>query len=592
MPASVRRPVLILGAGINGCAVARELVLNGVPVRLVDAYDIAAGATARSSRLIHGGLRYLEYADFDLVRESLHERNRLLRLAPQFVEPLRLYIPVRKRTGGLLTAAVRFLGLSRTKLGQRLSRWLPASDRGLWSIRTGLWLYDMLAGRGELPPHRVFRIRSESAAENRPPTSVSEPIAASLHAPTVRPRVDTSKYHWLCAYSDAQMRYPERFVLAMLEDARESARQQNLEFQVYTYHRACLREGRAELLDSAGMVVEAFEPAAIVNATGAWGDATLRDLGVSAEQLFGGTKGSHFVTRHPGLRRAIGNDGVYAETPDGRLVFVLPFGESVLVGTTDEVFEDDPAAAVASQQELEYLVGLVNEVFPELNVSLADVDMHYSGVRPLPRMTAERTGAISRGHSVAVHEEHGVSVYTLIGGKLTTCRAFAEEVADCLLAEMGLDRCQSTRDHTFSGGQDYPPTAEALRQTWEQIARRLNLDVAQVQAVWTLCGNRIEQIADEQGGLGGAILVGTSIPVELARWMIKNEWVARLDDLVERRLMLIYESDLSLETLQQLADCLVEAGRLAPEEVEATIEKTRLRLLEHYGKHVLAGRVV
>src|SRR5437764_8062475 len=128
------QPVLILGAGINGAAIARELVLNGVPVHVVDQADIASGTTAYSSRLIHGGLRYLEYGEFDLVRESLTERQRLLKLAPRFVSPLQLFIPVRNRFGGLVSSARRFLHLE--------GKSPTAKSRGLCLARMGLWLYD------------------------------------------------------------------------------------------------------------------------------------------------------------------------------------------------------------------------------------------------------------------------------------------------------------------------------------------------------------------------------------------------------------------------------------------------------------------
>ena len=153
------QPVLILGAGVNGCAAARELLLNGIPVWMVEENDIGWGATSRSSRLIHGGLRYLEYGDFRLVHESLDERERLRRLAPQFVVPLRLHIPVRHRVKGFVSAALRFFGIGRSRatawLGGLVSR---NSERGMWLVRMGLWLYDVLARSREFPKHTLYRV--------------------------------------------------------------------------------------------------------------------------------------------------------------------------------------------------------------------------------------------------------------------------------------------------------------------------------------------------------------------------------------------------------------------------------------------------
>ena len=144
--------VLILGGGIHGAAVARELVLNGISVILVDSGDLSAGATSKSSRLIHGGLRYLEYGDVRLVRESLLERGRLLKLAPQFVQPLRLFVPTRQRWSGLLRSALGFFKLARTRIGRRLmGRSERRAPRGFWPIRFGLWMYDLFSWGDGLP---------------------------------------------------------------------------------------------------------------------------------------------------------------------------------------------------------------------------------------------------------------------------------------------------------------------------------------------------------------------------------------------------------------------------------------------------------
>ena len=157
-----------------------------------------------------------------------------------------------------------------------------------------------------------------------------------------------------------------------------------------------------------------FTPSLIINVSGAWGDITLNGIDAGTTPLFAGTKGSHFITRHPQLKAALGDGGVYAETADRRLCFILPLGDAVLVGTTDERWSGPPEDAVASDAELDYLLSLVQTVFG-LTLSRLDIVAHYSGVRPLPRTTDTNNAAVSRDHSLVEHRLHGVHIVTLVG---------------------------------------------------------------------------------------------------------------------------------------------------------------------------------
>jgi glycerol-3-phosphate dehydrogenase len=558
-------PVLILGAGINGACVARELVLNGVPAVIVDRHDIATGATAKSSRLIHGGVRYLEYGDFGLVRESLAERARLLRLAPQFVKPLRLHIPVRRRTGGLMQSALRFLGFDRLAAGRWLAKRLPASERGLWTIRIGLWLYDLIARDSTLPRHSLAGIANDAA-----------------------PRVDANKYRWLCAYSDAQILYPERFVIALLEDARREAERTGVDFRVLTYHQTELDGPTARLrpIDSPGKVSLELRPATIVNATGAWGDLTLGELHIPSAQLFGGTKGSHIITRRAALVAALRGDAIYAEADDGRLVFVLPFGESVLIGTTDEPIKESPDEAVASPQDVEYLVGMVNEVFSDVRLTAADVDAHCCGVRPLPNVNAARAGAIPRGHWIETNTAGPVPVDTLVGGKLTTCRAFGELAADRILRRLGVKRTACTEARAIPGSGDYPADPHQLADRLRAISDETGFSADQVSTVWNLVGTDARKILLAARNADRANLPGTSIPLAFIDWSIVHEWVRHVEDLVERRLMLAWEPGLCCETLKCLAGRLQRAGCINARQIESQVASAAARLERFYGRRV------
>ena len=628
-------PVLILGAGVNGICVARELVLNGVPVWLVDTNDIAFGATAKSSRLIHGGLRYLEYGDFRLVAESLHERDRLLRLAPQFVTPLRMHIPVRRRLGGFIAAGLRFLGLSRTRLG----KWIGSGGgRGLITVRLGLWFYDLLARSKMVPRHSVHRTGAGG------------------------PSFPVAEYPWSCAYFDAQMERPERFCMALLRDIEETAKARGTEFQLLTYHRAVLSDGQleirsvlapgehparyggpltpalsptAESVPKVGLPVgergqngERIEhaqrtspsnspplllaPSLIINATGAWGDWTLKDLPIQAPQLLGGTKGTHLFTHHAGLTAALGGDAVYAEASDGRLVFLIPLDNGVMIGTTDERFDQRPEEARSTEAEVVYLLKLTNELFSQVALTAADVHATCAGIRPLPYSDSSKTAAISRDHQIDFREIDGLPVLTLVGGKLTTCRAFGELVAGRVLTQLRHTGTVTTRDRIVPGGENHPADRSGLENELQSLAAATGHTVETCRAVWRLVGSRANEVlrrttsrspktCDDGASVPffsekrrpfsekkateteSTLIAGTVLPRQFVRAVIREEWVTTLEDLVERRLLLALEPMVTRETLRDLAALLIEK-KLNERSVEEMVEQTCQRLRSFYDR--------
>ncbi len=418
-----QQPILVLGAGINGAALARELLLNRQPVCLVDTADLASGTTAYSSRLIHGGLRYLEYGEFSLVRESLAERERLLRLAPQFVSPRRFHIPIRHRLGGWKQAIGRFFG------------WTPAESsvpRGLWLVRTGLAFYDWLARYDHLPGAKSGRVE------------------------TAFPAADRSQFRWLCSYSDTQILYPERFVVALLEDARELARQHGVAFDFFNYCNAQLA-GREVSIRRGSQEVHTLVPSAIVNATGAWVDLTLEKLQLDSPRLIGGTKGSHLLVNNRWFAEQLDGDAVYLEARDGRPVFLLPFHDLTLIGTTDLPFDECPANATVSDGEVDYLLEAANELLVGAELTRQDVVLHYAGVRPLANLsTSSPAGAITRRHFLKHHHGTQPVVFSVVGGKLTTCRALAEQTAREVMQSLGSSWERDSRERILPGAAGYP----------------------------------------------------------------------------------------------------------------------------------------
>ncbi len=518
----VTRPlVLVVGAGINGAAVARELTLNGVSVVVVDANDIAFGATSRSSRLIHGGLRYLERGDVALVRESLRERAILLKTAPQFVRPLRLRIPVRRRFGGLIWSVLTLLGGDRSWLGRFWLRCFPnARERGLYLIRLGLWMYEWLAGPSLL----------NSGAGRRGPSAKRSTVDA--------------RFRFVCEYFDAQILSPERFTVALLDDARQLAQQQSLTFDLHTHTLAEFHGQEVRLIDRLGRNAPiTLRPDVIINATGAWGDATLADWRIGSPRLFGGTKGSHFVTANRELRATLDDGGLYAEASDGRMVFVLPLGdEQTLVGTTDEPFDARPETAVAEPREIDYLIDLVNEVVPSAKLTRADVVMSYSGIRPLPFGRADSPSSIPRGHWIDENARGPLPILTLIGGKLTTCRALGEEVADRVLSRLRLPRVASSRERPIPEPRGLVDVTRSVRE-------------------------------GERG-------------LDVIRDILRHEWVRTLSDLVERRGLLIFDSRLDPSRLRELATLLADAGVIPLDQIDAEVAATAIRLRQLYSLHV------
>ena len=417
-------------------------------------------------------------------------------------------------------------------------------------MRFGLWLYDNYARDPTLPKHQSHRVNDASVVP-----------------------VDPSVYHWVCSFSDAQVVFPERFTLALLNDARQITAGQGTEFRVLTYHEAEL-DGRTVTIRRVGttQTVEQWQPSVIVNATGAWVDHTLQSLHVSSKRLMGGTKGSHFVTSNPRLQQLLAGRAVYTEAGDGRPIFILPFDlpflSGTLVGTTDEPFSGDPATAVATQPEMEYLVAAVNEVFPKLGLTPADIDLHYAGVRPLPYSDASTPGAISRRHWMEPNPNCEVPLYSIIGGKLTTCRSLAEEAAGEILKRLGLPRTADSSERPLPECESFFAVRSAGSTISPGVANDAGMANVQPAASLNLPG-------------------GNSIPLELVRRMIREEWITTLDDLIERRLMLLYHPQLSLACLNQLADLLIEAGLLQPTEKPAAVNAVVERLATHFGKRVL-----
>jgi glycerol-3-phosphate dehydrogenase len=369
--------LLVIGGGINGAAIAREAALRGLSVCLLEREDFGSGTTAASTRLIHGGLRYLRYGEIGLVREALREREILLRTMPHLVRPLTFLLPIYER-----------------------------SPYSAGQLRAGLLLYDFLSFDRSLPGHQALPRKRWSEWE---PCLATEGLRALL------------------AYADAQVEYPERLCLEYVLDAQARGAAIANHTQVTVLIREGKRVAGAVAEDRLTGETREVRARAVINAAGPWVDAVnaLLPSDAALPRLIGAVKGSHVAlpTREGGPRHAIYS----AARRDGRPFFLLPWAGMLLIGTTEVVEPGAPEQARCTPQETEYLLAEANALFPALALRPEDLSYTYAGLRPLPAARGP-AAAITRRHFVVDHAAHGApGLFSVVGGKLSTAQSLAEK---------------------------------------------------------------------------------------------------------------------------------------------------------------------
>ncbi|MFH2039912.1 MAG: glycerol-3-phosphate dehydrogenase/oxidase [Chloroflexota bacterium] len=512
--------VLIVGGGINGIGTFRDLALNGVNVMLVDRADFCSGASAASSHMAHGGIRYLENGEFRLVREAVQERNRMIENAPHMVRPLLTAIPIFKVFSGLLNAPLKFLG------------WLEKpSERGALVIKIGLIFYDAFTrAQKTVPPHRFIGKKK----------AISE-------FPGINPGI-----RYMATYYDGSILSPERFALELL-----------LEGEAEGEHAKALNyvslqgvEGKiVKLKDEIHGVVYEVSPRLIVNATGPWIDLANQCLGLSTRYI-GGTKGSHLVLDHPELHQAIGEHEIFFENKDGRIVLIFPLLDKVLIGTSDLPI-DDPDNVRCTQAEINYFLGMLERVFPDIKVDPSQIIFRFSGVRPLAQTQARNAGQITRDHHIQEDRLADLPVYSLVGGKWTSYRIFSEQVTDKALAYLGLSRKQGTASLPIGGGRDYPHGMDEIKKWLDDFEKSTGIKRKQVEVLFRRYGTHASRVA-------AFMKLEKDVPIKTwpnfsrreILYLVKNEKILHLDDLLLRRTLLAYLGELSLPLIEELADAV------------------------------------
>ncbi|WP_051287830.1 glycerol-3-phosphate dehydrogenase/oxidase [Photobacterium halotolerans] len=556
LPRDAHFDVLIVGGGINGISVYRELSLQGVKVLLVEKEDFCSKASAALSRMIHGGLRYLENGEFALVRESLAERNRLLANAPHYVQPLVTTIPIFSRWSGLFYALFNFTGLMD-----------KPSRRGALVIKLGLWFYDFFTRRDQrLPKHRFFS-QSETAAR----------------WPQFDPAVACS-----ADYYDAWISAPERLAMEVLSDTGEQS-----DSLACNYTELLGRDGqRFTLRDTLTGETSTISADKLVNATGAWVDQTNDRLGLASGYLQG-TKGSHIIVRHPELLAELDGHMVFYENPEGRVCILFPYYGNVLIGSTD-IPVADLDAVTCTDDEIDYMLDSLKAVFPALVIEREDIVYQFSGVRPLPSVKTSTTGQIPRSHALRVDrtEDGQVRLYSLIGGKWTTFRAFGEEVADQILSDMALPRRVSTTDRSIGGGRDFPGTDIERKAFTKAAHAQYGLSEARAEVLLQRYGTQCLTVMAYLAA--GEDTVLTSLPAYTRRelmYLTEHEAVCRTLDLLQRRTSMAIAGQINNQVLAEVTELVAATLGWNEQQTKQDLAESCRQLQLHHGLAVSTEQV-
>jgi glycerol-3-phosphate dehydrogenase len=513
--------VLVVGGGINGAGIARDLAGRGLQVLLVEQDDLAAHTSSSSTKLIHGGLRYLEYYEFNLVRKALQEREVLLRSAPHIMWPLRFVMPHDPQAADL---------------------------RPAWMIRVGLFLYDHLARRELLPGSTGVDLRRHPAGE------------------PLQPRFTQG-----FVYSDGWVD-DARLVVLSAVDARERGATILTRTRCTAARRS--RESWAATLQDADDTTQQVQARALVNAAGPWAEAFLRGRThpaageTLATRQLRLVKGSHIV-----VRRCFSHENAYIfQNADKRIIFAIPYEQDyTLIGTTDVEIQGDPGQAAVTAEETTYLCAQASRYFRR-PVTPADVVWSYAGVRPLLDDQSGDPSAVTRDYQLEA-EASAAPLLSIWGGKITTFRKLAEEAADTVVQMLGERRAAWTEGATLPGGDlnrwtgaaaCRPPDFEAFLRAL--TARHPWLAPGLAHRLARAYGTRVEALiggADSMAALGAEIAPGLH-EAELA-YLQREEWARSADDVLWRRSKLgLHGGAAAADAIQRWLDAHTDAAVASP----------------------------
>lgn len=514
--------VIVIGGGINGTGVARDASERGLKVLLLEKNDFGSGCTSASTRLIHGGLRYLERFEFDLVKESLREREYLLKNASHLVRPVEFYLPVFKH-----------------------------DKRKLWFIRLGMHVYDYLGREKSLPSHKL--LSTNEFSKNEPSINADNLVGG-------------------ISYYDSQVLFPERLCIenilmasnngaAIFNHAEVSAIK--LENNLVKY---------VEFRDKLTNTIYTAKTKQLVNASGPWLDNLCNLAGKEIKQKLGGTKGSHIIVKPfaNGPKHAL----LLTARSDNRPFFIIPWFEYYLIGTTDIYYKGDLDKVKASNYEVEYLLKETNNVLRTRTITKDDILFSYSGIRPLPYSKDTKPGNVSRKHIIFDHTNDGINNFTsIIGGKLTTYRHISEEVVDNLFKKLGypVKQCRTISvpliGNIDSDFERYKKTQSSKAQ------KKYELDVDIVSHLIALYGKRYKYLLEitKKDPDTGRLLSSNALDIRAQVYFSLDEELAYTVSDVYRRMSLGLRIGLGEDALSEVAKIVKGYYRLTENEINEQI---------------------
>ena len=507
--------VIIIGGGINGAGVARDAALRGLKTIIIEKEDFASGSSSWSSRLIHGGLRYLEYFEFPLVRESLKEREVLLHTAPHLVTPLQLTIPIYRDR-----------------------------SRPYWKIWAGMILYDIFSFDKTLPVHRML------------PQTKFKQLFRSLDGENL---AGGSQYY------DGQVTLAERLCLENIISAQNAGA---IALNYVEVTELDIKDSRIsdvickDKLTGESFTISGSQDAVVINTAGPWidrvcerGNKNGKDVTIGDAKKNGGTKGSHIVVgQFPG---APGSTLYVEAKSDGRPFFIIPWLGMYLIGTTDIPYKEDIENIKANNEEIDYLLRETNSVIPTANLGRDDIKFTYSGVRPLPNSEGKKPGSITRKHIIFDHRKEGVNnLLTLIGGKLTTYRNVGEEMVDAIFKRMKRSPKPCQTDKLPLPGCILP-SDRRIQQAVDKYSSTLAIDI--INHLFSVYGAKALEVlalTEDDPELGQRIDSDLSDIKAQIVYAVRNEFAHTLVDILRRRTTLAMNGQYGMNLLPEVIDTL------------------------------------